>query len=348
MPTPRTRLPDADRLMAAIPTPAILVGASDEVVNANGAATDLFPHLKVGDPLWIGLRAPDILAAASAARRDGRMSAEYVERIPVERRHAVEATVVPDGNGAVLLLFRDRTSELAAERMRTDFVANASHELRTPLASLIGFIETLQGAARNDANARERFLSVMGDQARRMARLIDDLLSLSRIEMNRHLPPSAPVQIDGVVREAVDGLRMVAKDRGATLDVHFNGGPWTVAGDRDELYRVVENLAENALKYGREGGRADISVGPAALIPGDGRFVEIAVRDDGPGIPPEHLPRLTERFYRVDAKESRQKGGTGLGLALVKHIVGRHRGRLDIASEVGKGSTFTITLPLLR
>ncbi|MBN9061127.1 MAG: two-component sensor histidine kinase, partial [Rhizobiales bacterium] len=246
-----------------------------------------------------------------------------------------------------LLLFRDRTSELAAERMRTDFVANASHELRTPLASLIGFIETLQGAARNDANAREKFLGVMGDQARRMARLIDDLLSLSRIEMSRHLPPSTPVAIDGVVREAVDGLRMVAMDRGARLEASIAGGPWTVAGDRDELYRVIENLAENALKYGREGGRAEILVRPSAQPLGEGRAVEIVVRDDGVGIAPQHLPRLTERFYRADVRESRQKGGTGLGLALVKHIVGRHRGRLDIASELGKGSTFTVTLPLL-
>lgn len=344
----RHRLPDARQLLAAIPSPAILVGAADDVIAANGAAAELFPRLKLGDPLWAGVRAPAILAATTLARSGVPQTVEHMERIPVERHYAVEVAATPDTDGIVLLLFRDRTSELAAERMRTDFVANASHELRTPLASVIGFIETLQGAARNDANARERFLNVMSDQARRMARLIDDLLSLSRIEMSRHLPPSAPVLLDGVVREAVDGLRMVARDRGAALDVSFAGGPWTVAGDRDELYRVVENLAENALKYGRENGRTEITVRAGAAAPGDGSAVEIVVRDDGPGIAPQHLPRLTERFYRVDAKESRQKGGTGLGLALVKHIVGRHRGRLDIASEVGKGSTFTVTLPLLR
>ncbi|WP_342359754.1 sensor histidine kinase [Terrarubrum flagellatum] len=341
-------MPDAHRLLAAIPAPAILIGPDDDVAAANGPAVDLFPRLKIGEPLWTGVRAPDIFAAASAARQGGRASVEHVERIPVERRYAVEATLEPESGGAVLLLFNDRTAELAAERMRTDFVANASHELRTPLASLIGFIETLQGAARNDANARDRFLGVMSDQARRMARLIDDLLSLSRIEMNRHVPPSAPVNVEGVVREAVDGLRLVARDRQAQLHLKTESGPWTVAGDRDELYRVVENLVENALKYGRDGGRTDVLVGAGASLPGDGRAVKIVVSDDGPGIAPEHLPRLTERFYRVDAKESRQKGGTGLGLALVKHIVGRHRGRLDIASEVGKGSSFSITLPLLR
>ncbi len=341
-------LPDAGRLMAAIHEPAILVGPDDEVLASNTPALALFPKLRAGDPLWAGVRAPDLLAACGAARAKGHASAEHVERLPIERRYAVEVTAVPESGEAVLALFRDRTSEAAAERMRTDFVANASHELRTPLASLIGFIETLQGAARNDVAARERFLGVMGDQARRMARLIDDLLSLSRIEMNRHVPPSAPVAVEGVVREAADGLRMVAKDRGAALDVAFEGGPFVVAGDRDELYRVVENLAENALKYGREGGRTDVVVRKATTRAGEPPAVEIVVKDDGPGIAPEHLPRLTERFYRVDVKQSRQKGGTGLGLALVKHIVGRHRGRFDIASDVGHGSTFTVTLPLLR
>ncbi|MET0606225.1 MAG: ATP-binding protein [Beijerinckiaceae bacterium] len=341
-------LPDAANLMAAISEPAILVGPGDEIMAANAPALDLFPRLRLGEPLWSSVRAPDILAACSSAREGGRALVDHVERTPVDRRFSVEATALPAAADVVFILFRDRSAEAAAERMRTDFVANASHELRTPLASLIGFIETLQGAARNDPTARERFLVMMGDQARRMARLIDDLLSLSRIEMNRHVPPLAPVAVEGVVSEAVDGLRIVARDRGAALDVAFDGGPFTVAGDRDELYRVVENLAENALKYGREGGRTDIVVRRSPTRAGDPAGVDIVVRDDGPGIAPEHLPRLTERFYRVDVKQSRQKGGTGLGLALVKHIVGRHRGRLDIASEVGSGSTFTVTLPLMR
>jgi two-component system phosphate regulon sensor histidine kinase PhoR len=230
--------------------------------------------------------------------------------------------------------------------MRADLVANASHELRTPLASLSGFIDTLQGPAREDPAARERFLEIMKAQARRMARLIDDLLSLSRIELNARRYPEARVDLVPVVRQVVDGLQMLARERAVEVVLDAPSEPLIVAGDRDELIRLFENLVENALKYGASGKavEVDLSRQPVAL----GHEAVVAVRDYGRGIAPEHLPRLTERFYRVDVGESRAEGGTGLGLALVKHTLTRHRGRLAIDSTLGQGATFTVYLPVLE
>jgi len=241
----------------------------------------------------------------------------------------------------VLVTFHDLTPLRRVEEMRADFVANASHELRTPLAALLGFIETLQGSAREDTKARERFLAIMQEQARRMARLIDDLLSLSRIELNAHRRPDTPVDLVPIVRQVVDGLETLARDRGVTVNIEAANAV-KVLGDHDELVRIFENLIENALKYGAAGKRVDIRL---ASSPDDEPEAHVSVRDFGPGIAPEHLPRLTERFYRVDVSESRAQGGTGLGLALVKHILARHRGRLTIESAPGAGATFTIHLP---
>ena len=241
------------------------------------------------------------------------------------------------------MTFHDLTPLRRVEEMRADFVANASHELRTPLAALSGFIETLQGSARDDAKARERFLAIMQEQARRMARLIDDLLSLSRIELNAHRRPDKPVDLVPIVRQVVDGLQTLARDRGVTVNVE-TAAALTVLGDRDELVRVFENLVENALKYGAAGKRVDITLALATGAEGEPE-AQVSVRDYGPGIAPEHLPRLTERFYRVDVRESRAQGGTGLGLALVKHILNRHRGRLTIESTPGAGASFIVHLP---
>jgi two-component system phosphate regulon sensor histidine kinase PhoR len=229
--------------------------------------------------------------------------------------------------------------------MRADFIANASHELRTPLAALLGFIETLQGTARDDATAREKFLAIMQGQATRMARLIDDLLSLSRIELNAHLQPNTPVDLAPIVRQVVDGLQTLARDRGVEIKVSVSPDPLTVLGDRDELIRALENLVENALKYGAVGKRVDIIAMRGQTRAGTPE-ARMAVRDYGPGIPSEHLPRLTERFYRVDVADSRAQGGTGLGLALVKHVLNRHAGKLTIESTLGAGATFTMHLPL--
>jgi two-component system phosphate regulon sensor histidine kinase PhoR len=246
----------------------------------------------------------------------------------------------------LLLVFHDLTPLRRVEEMRADFVANASHELRTPLAALSGFIDTLLGPARDDAAARERFLAIMKTQAARMARLIDDLLSLSRIELSEHLHPDRPVDLVLVVRQVIDGLQTLAVDRGVAIAVALPAEPMIVLGDRDELTRVFENLVENALKYGASGKMVDVSFATATGPAGPEALV--AVRDYGPGIPAEHLPRLTERFYRVDVTQSRAEGGTGLGLALVKHILNRHRGRIVIESEIGKGATFTARLPLVH
>jgi two-component system phosphate regulon sensor histidine kinase PhoR len=245
---------------------------------------------------------------------------------------------------AALVTLRDLTESRRVERMRADFIANASHELRTPLASLLGFVETLQGSAASDAKARQKFLGIMREQGRRMARLIDDLLSLSRIEQKQHLKPDAAVDLGLAARHVVDTLAPLAKEMG--VEIHLSAqDSVVVTGDRDELLRVAENLIENAIKYGCKGDKAaaervEVTVGQTAK---DGF---LSVKDFGRGIAPEHLPRLTERFYRIDAGQSRAKNGTGLGLALVKHILARHRGRLTIVSRLEQGSIFTAFAPL--
>ena len=231
------------------------------------------------------------------------------------------------------------------EKLRR-FVADASHELRTPLASLIGFIETLQGPARDDPKAQARFLSIMREQGRRMARLIDDLLSLARVEMSEHKRPLETVDLTSIIQQSVDTLRPMASQRGVTLEIKFSDHPALIPGDRDELMRVVENLIENGIKYGHAGGRVEIDLQPHQGESSDD--LALSIRDFGDGIATEHLPRLTERFYRVDASASRESGGTGLGLAIVKHIVNRHRGELRITSAIGIGSTFTVLLPAVE
>ena len=245
------------------------------------------------------------------------------------------ATVGDARSDILLMTFHDLTPLRRVEEMRADFVANASHELRTPLAALLGFIETCRAPAKDDPAAREKFLAIMQAQATRMARLIDDLLSLSRIELNAHLRPDTPVDLAPIVRQVVDGLQTLARDRGVEIKVTAPAEPLIVLGDRDELIRVFENLVENALKYGAAGKRVDITLARSQTRAGAPE-ARVAVRDYGPGIAPEHLPRLTERFYRVDVAESRAQGGTGLGLALVKHILNRHGGRLTHRKHAGR------------
>ncbi len=242
---------------------------------------------------------------------------------------------------AILVHLRDLTDQERLDQLRTDFVANASHELRTPLASLIGFIETLQGAARNDQAAREHFLEIMSRQAQRMSRLINNLLSLSRIEMRMHLKPQARIDLNDVSENALLDLESLAEQTGTTLHFSPTPGEAVVFGDGDELIQIISNLVENGIKYGRQGGNVWLSIERKAQN-GGSKFV-LTVRDDGVGIDEKHLPRLTERFYRANDTGG-EKSGTGLGLAIVKHVVTRHRGELQIASELGKGSTFAITL----
>jgi two-component system, OmpR family, phosphate regulon sensor histidine kinase PhoR len=336
-------------VVAGLPDPVIALDRDGRVLALNDGARLLAPALRLGELVSLALRMPELIEAIGRAYSRGEeQRVQYSERVPIERWF--ETIVIPVQREPklgrpelVLMTFHDLTPLRRAEEMRADFVANASHELRTPLAALSGFIETLQGSARDDAKARERFLAIMQDQARRMARLIDDLLSLSRIELNAHRRPDTPVDLVPIVRQVADGLQTLARDRG--VSVHIEATPaLIVPGDRDELVRVFENLVENALKYGAAGKRVDIALRPAASPEGEPE-AQVDVRDYGPGIAPEHLPRLTERFYRVDVSESRAQGGTGLGLALVKHILNRHRGRLSIESTAGAGATFAVHLP---
>jgi two-component system phosphate regulon sensor histidine kinase PhoR len=349
-------LPDAeaaseqllDAMIASLPDAAMVLDRDTRVIAFNAAARVIAPALARGAAASLALRVPDVVEAVRdvAANREPR-TVEFSQRVPIDRWFA--AHVRPLGgapSGMILLVFHDLTPVHRAEIMRADFIANASHELRTPLAALSGFIDTLLGSARDDADARTRFLAIMKTQATRMARLIDDLLSLSRVELTEHMHPEAPVDLVPIVRQVVDGLQTLAQDRNVEIRIAHPAAPVMVAGDRDELTRVFENLSENALKYGGNGKRVDIGFSETASP--DGAAVLVTVRDYGPGIAAEHIPRLTERFYRVDVSQSRAEGGTGLGLALVKHILNRHRGKLSIESEAGLGATFTVRLPLIH
>jgi len=338
-----------DDMIASLPDAAIVLDRDGRVIAFNAAARIIAPALARGAAASLALRVPEVVAAVRdvAATREPR-TVEFSQRVPIDRWFS--AHVRPLGAapaGMMLLVFHDLTPVHRAEIMRADFIANASHELRTPLAALSGFIDTLLGPARDDPGARARFLAIMKTQADRMARLIDDLLSLSRVELTEHMHPETPVDLVPIVRQVVDGLQTLAQDRNVEIKIAQSSEPMVVAGDRDELTRVFENLAENALKYGAGGKRVDI--GFSERISADGAAETlVAVRDYGPGIAAEHIPRLTERFYRVDVSQSRAEGGTGLGLALVKHILNRHRGKLTIESETGHGATFTVRLPLIH
>jgi two-component system, OmpR family, phosphate regulon sensor histidine kinase PhoR len=343
---PQLQLPLSPELVAiidAIGLPVVLLDAQGGVLAASTSMHKVVTPVVIGKPLSFALRDPDLVATiddVASGRPD--CIIEIMERVPVERlfRVHLRAIVTPGQRRPVMLTFEDLTQQRSTERMRVDFVANASHELRTPLASLLGFVETLQGPARNDLKARERFLGIMRDQALRMSRLVDDLLSLSRIELKAHLAPDTPVDLVAIMREIVDSLAVVAVERDVAVVIKTAQAVIRVPGDRDELLRLAENLVENAIKYGGTGGAVTIELKLA------GREAVLSVIDNGPGIPSEHLPRLTERFYRVDTAASKEAGGTGLGLAIVKHIVVRHRGRLDIESFEGRGSTFRVVLPL--
>jgi two-component system phosphate regulon sensor histidine kinase PhoR len=250
-----------------------------------------------------------------------------------------------------VLRLHDLTSIKRTEQMRADFVANVSHELKTPLASLIGYIETLRGPARDDKDAGERFLAIMEAQAQRMNCLVEDLLSLSRIELHEHTAPTGEVDLPGLLRQIAESQQARMEARGQRIELSFGEGPLVAVGDRTELLEVFENLLDNAIKYSGNDTTIDVTArranrdGSVPAVPAKAPMIAVAVKDHGCGIAEEHLSRLTERFYRVDAARSRQLGGTGLGLAIVKHIVNRHRGELRIESELDVGSTFTVLLP---
>ena len=341
-------------VVAGMPDPAVLLDRAGRVIHLNAAAAQLAPALRKNELAQFALRSPEIVAALrEAIATSETRRATYLDHVPVDRWMELTVTPVPvptlfgGTDKCMLMTFHDQTPLRRVEEMRADFVANASHELRTPLAALSGFIDTLQGPAKDDPRARERFLGIMHAQATRMARLIDDLLSLSRVELSAHVRPDTLVDIVPIIRQVADGLEALARERQVVIEINLPETPVQIAGDREELLRLFENLIENALKYGASRGRVIVSLSQA--LSGEGTpEIRVRVRDFGPGIAPEHLPRLTERFYRVDVGDSRSQGGTGLGLSLVKHILNRHRGRLLIESVPKNGASFTACFPQSR
>ncbi len=343
--------PLSRELLERLPDPLMLVNGGERILIANTAMRDIVGVNVERKHISAVLRNPAILEALTRTAATGVSgSVEFVSRVPIERHYQAYTTRVASEPSVVMLLMHDHTAIKRTEQMRVDFIANASHELRTPLAAVTGFIETLKGPAKDDTAARERFLDIMAIEAERMRRLIEDLLSLTRIELNEHVPPRGVVSAEQVVRQAATALVPLAKAEGITVSFDVADKLPEVIGERDELVQLFQNLIHNAIKYGRENGEVKITL-KAANAPGKRgpeSMVTVSVKDDGEGIPAEAIPRLTERFYRVDVKRSREKGGTGLGLAIVKHIINRHNGRMQIESRVGEGSTFIITLPAKR
>jgi two-component system, OmpR family, phosphate regulon sensor histidine kinase PhoR len=346
--------PLAREVFAQLPDPLMLLDASGRVIFANsamGSVVGLDAQHKHVSAVW---RTPAVLHAVERTMATGEStSAEFSMPVPVARHYQAYATRIDHAPYLTALLLHDVTAVKRAEQARADFIANASHELRTPLAAVSGFIDTLKGHARDDEGAREKFLEIMSVEAGRMRRLIDDLLSLTRIELNEHVPPAGDIDVAGVVRSAAGTLQGLARLDDVTVVIADPPPLPHVVGERDELMQLFQNLIHNAIKYGREHGHVWIgfSQSPAATtLPGRrgaGTQIAVTIRDDGEGIPREAIPRLTERFYRVDVKRSRERGGTGLGLAIVKHIVNRHGGRLQVESNPGEGSTFTVILPAM-
>ena len=369
-----------DRVFETIEDPLLVVSGGEpddiagrRIVMANAAARDLLRIQRQGALLVQVIREPGVLEAVDEALFGGASrTTDYATGGQRDRRWrawtrplAVHDTAAP-GASMALLVLRDETDARRIEMMRVDFLANASHELRTPLASLSGFIETLKGHARDDVAARDRFLDIMSAQADRMGRLVADLLSLSRIELNEHSPPSGRVDLDRAASDVVDAVSVLTREKEIAVVLDRGEARASVNGDRDEILQVVQNLLDNAVKYSSRNGAVEISVRSdlsfdeawASRMPGATRlplvtpdrtagvlYAAVTVRDHGPGMAREHLPRLTERFYRVEGQKSGERQGTGLGLAIVKHIMNRHQGGLVVESAPGMGAAFTAWFP---
>jgi two-component system phosphate regulon sensor histidine kinase PhoR len=360
----------ASAMIERLPDAVLLISQGGRIERANAAARAFLALSREAANVASVLRQPDVLEAVSAALRGEQPDpVEYRTHAPYEGFvKAFAAPLAVGGRAGAIMVLHDETDMRRAEQMRAQFLANASHELRTPLASLAGFIETLRGHARDDPDARDRFLGIMQGQTERMRRLINDLLSLSRIEMNEHLPPSGAVDLAVVVGDVADALRPIARARGAELAVRAPDEGAVVTGDRDQLTAVVQNLVDNALKYSPHGGvvRVEVLTGDEAAeairprqrgAESEGRYTIVApaagrpmaavrVTDQGPGIEPAHLPRLAQRFYRVEEGKAEDRKGTGLGLAIVKHVAARHRGGFAVESAPGRGSSFVVSAPL--
>ncbi len=359
-------------LLEALPDPALLIDPEGRIVSSNAAARRQMHFETRGQFLTSILRHPDVLEAVQAAVRDGITQAvEYETPAQVDRHtRCYVAPVTWGADRAAMLVFHDQTAKISTERMRADFLANASHELRTPLASLTLLIETIAGAARDNTADRDRFLGMMQVQADRMRRLIDDLLSLSRIELDEHVPPSDRADLAAVAHEVADSLAPLVSERNINLDVRTPDTPVTVVGERFQLAQIVQNLIDNAVKYTPDGGTVTVEVAAsgdreevsaqagrrweeagriALLTPtaaANRSYAYVRVEDAGPGVSRRFLPRLGERFFRVEREMGDERGGTGLGLAIVKHIVNRHRGGFLVESQPGRGSAFAAYVEL--
>ncbi len=332
-------------IIQALPMPVALIGADDRLTAANEHLEQVLGPDLVGKHYITALRQPALLDAISSVRQnDRRIVTRYLGR---DGAHDTTYQVVVDRAGdGVIISFEDQTVAEEAGKMRRDFVANVSHELRTPLTALLGFIETLGGAARDDAAARDRFLAIMSHEASRMTRLVDDLLSLSRVEEDERVRPRENVDLAALLASVIKGLGPQAEAADIEVFLHAEQADQLLPGDAGQLVQVFTNLIENAIKYGSAGGRVDVTLSPVQLQQRlRSKGVEVVVADQGEGIAAHHIARLTERFYRVDSHRSREVGGTGLGLAIVKHIVNRHRGRMVIESEEGQGMRVSVLLP---
>jgi two-component system, OmpR family, phosphate regulon sensor histidine kinase PhoR len=351
LPSPAADGMEIEAFVEALGEPALVLDRRGAVVHRNNAAARQYPGLVPGKVMTLVLRNPELVSAIEASMRIGEprsfelhetVPAETWDKITVSPLRCPDADWQTDESRRLLVTVQSLTELKRVDALRTDFIANASHELRTPLASLIGFIDTLLGPAAKDTAAREKFLSIMRGQADRMSRLIDDLLSLSRIEMHQHVLPTGSVDLSGLLREVREGLQTQAKAAELEVVLTLPEKPVLVTGDRSQLYEVFENLIDNAIKYGATGKSVEVTL---SEVDRPGARYQVSVVDHGPGVEPEHVPRMTERFYRIDAETSRKKKGTGLGLAIVKHIVQRHRGQMSIRSKPGEGLRVDVLLP---
>ena len=336
-------------ILAGLPQPVLIVGEDERVKAANAPALAVFGAEIVGRPYITVIRQPALLDCLEGTLRlgqPGRARFIVTGQAAESSYRVLTSPLSGDGLRGALVAFEDVTELEQAEAMRRDFVANVSHELRTPLTALTGFIETLKGAAKDDPAARDRFLGIMEREAGRMNRLVRDLLSLSRVEAEERMRPGERVDVLALVRSAVQSIRPLAEAAGAEIEFRGEAGPVMLLADPDQITQVFMNLIENAVKYGASGKLVTVEITRVDREPSlRGPAVRFDVIDRGEGIEAVHLPRLTERFYRVDTHRSREKGGTGLGLAIVKHIINRHRGRFRIESEKGRGSRFSVILP---
>ncbi len=343
-------MPEAQTILDGLHEPLFLLDSERTISFMNKAAIDIFGADYLGQNFVRLIRHPEIIGLISKVSNDGGSEMATVPlRQPVENVFEFKVTKIPstkEGEPIIAIALKDLTDLKNAEQMRSDFVANVSHELRSPLTALSGFVETIKGPARDDADARDRFLTLMEREAARMVRLISDLLSLSKVETNSRQREFTNIDMAKLTQRAVTTISETAKLEGKSINLTIEPGLGSVTGIADELTQVLINLIENGLKYGKPDSSVKVSLQKTSNV---GRFSQdsltIIVEDEGEGFAREHIPRLTERFYRVDAHRSRDKGGTGLGLAIVKHIVNQHRGHLQISSVEGKGSTFKVHLP---